>query len=116
MLHHLALLWRRQDHTPIPAHGEAEKVKAVVDMDDAGLHLIQLQSTLIEKRRQRGNDIPLQDLAAQCRHHQIIGIAYQTNAVVETTAVAWSNGFAPVVFSSKEPFHAVEGDIGQYGR
>src|SRR3954453_18983682 len=27
MLHHLALLWRRQDHTPIPAHGEPRKSK-----------------------------------------------------------------------------------------
>src|SRR3954465_8371271 len=49
MPHHLALLWRRQDHAPIPAHGEAEEVDAVVDMDDAGLRLTQLQSTLFKK-------------------------------------------------------------------
>src|SRR3954468_21762080 len=95
MLHHLALLWRRQDHTPIPAHGEAEEVKAVIDVDDPGLRLAQLQSTLFKKRRQRGNDIPLQDLGARCRHHQIVGIAYQTDAMVGTTAQAWPNGSAP---------------------
>src|SRR3954449_4681948 len=116
MLHHLALLWRRQDHTPIPAHGEAEEVKAVIDVDDPGLRLAQLQSTLLKKRRQRENDIPLQDLAARCRHHQIVGIAYQTDAVVGTTAQAWPNGSAPVVLGSEKPFHAVKGHIGQHGR
>jgi hypothetical protein len=44
--------------------------------------------------------------------HTIIGIAHQTNAVVETTAQAWPNGSTPVVFGSEEPFHTVEGDIG----
>src|SRR5687768_14902428 len=73
MPHYLALPWRRQDHTPIPAHGEAEEVEAVVDVDDTGLRLAQLQSTLFEKRRQRGDDIPFQDLAARCRHHQVSG-------------------------------------------
>src|SRR4051812_36013640 len=110
MPHHLALLWRRQDHSPIPAHGEAEEVEAAVD--DAGLRLTQLQSTLFEKRRQRGDDIPFQDLAARCRHHQIIGIAHQTDAVVWTTAQAWPNGSAPVVLGSEKPFHAVKGNIG----
>ena len=71
MLHHLALLWRRQDHTPVAAHSEAEEVETVVDVDDTGLRLAQLQSTLFKKRRQRGNDIPLQDLAGRCRHHQV---------------------------------------------
>src|SRR4051794_25085032 len=116
MPHYLALLWRRQDHTPVAAHSEAEKVEAVVDVDDAGLRLAQLQPTLFEKRRQRGNDIPFQDLAGRCRHHQIVGIAHQTDAVVGTTAQAWSNGSAPVVLGSEEPFHAVEGDVGQHGR
>src|SRR5688572_18388090 len=112
MLHHLALLWRRQDHTLIPAHGETEEIKAVIDVDDAGLRLAQLQSTLFKKRRQRGNDIPLQNLAARCRHHQIVGIAYQTDAVVGATAQAWPNGSTPVILGSEKPFHAVKGNIG----
>ena len=70
----LLYLWRRQDHAPIPAHGEAEEVEAVVDVDDAGLRLAQLQSTLLKKCIQRGNNMPFQDLAGRCRHHQIIGI------------------------------------------
>src|SRR4051795_2068307 len=37
----------------------------------------------------------------------IIGIAHQTDAMVGTTAQAWSNGSTPVVFGSEEPFHAV---------
>src|SRR3954470_7791931 len=112
MPYHLALLWRRQDDAPIPAHGEAEEVEAVVDVYDLGLRLTQLQSTLFKKRRQRGNDIPFQDLAARCRHHQIIGIAHQTDAVVGTPAQAWPNGSAPVVLGSEKPFHAVKGNIG----
>src|SRR4051794_8364428 len=49
MPYHLALLWRRQDHAPIPAHGEAEEVEAIVDVDDTGLRLTQLQSTLFKR-------------------------------------------------------------------
>jgi hypothetical protein len=110
--HHLASLGRRQDYAPVSAHAEAEEVEAVVDVDDPGLCLAQLQSTLFQKRRQHRDNMPFQDLAGRCRHHQIIGIAYQTNAAVETATMAWANGSAPVVLGSEEPFHAVEGDVG----
>jgi len=80
--------------------------------DDPGLRFVQLQPSLTKKGRELGDDIGRQNLTRRCRHHQIVGIADQADAMVEATAPAWSDVSTLIVFGSEEPLHAVECGVG----
>jgi hypothetical protein len=113
MLHHLLFLRSRQDHASKAPRGEAEKVEAPIDVDDAGFRFAQLQSSLSQKAAELGDDIGFQDLTCRCRHHQVVGIADQADAAVCTTAVVRSDVSTLLVLGPKEPFHTVERHIRQ---
>jgi hypothetical protein len=113
MPHHLLLLRARQDHASIASHAEAEEVEALVDVDDASLRFAQPQPSLTEEGGELGTDIGLQDFTCRCRHHKVVGIADQADAVVGTTAKARSDVSTSLVLGSEESFHAVERHIRQ---
>ncbi len=70
------------------SYGKAEEVETLVDVDDPGLCLAQLQPSLSQKSIELGHNVGLQDLTRRCRHDQVVGIADQTDAAVCITAAA----------------------------
>ena len=72
---HLLLLRNHKHFSGLVSDMEAQKVKALVDVNDFGLRLIELQSSRRKKLFQRWADMLFRDFSGGAEHNEVVGIA-----------------------------------------
>ena len=95
---------------------EAEEVEPVVDVDDAGLGLAQLQPAAGEELGQARDDVAFEHLPRGGGDHEVVGIPDEVDASVAPPPQAGGDLAAVGALGAEQTLHAVERDVGEQGR